>query len=79
LFEWIENRLVISSIFVWFAGFVVYMLLTVLSMKKSPASSLELPENSEVSAEHDEQDEGLSFRGARSLLRHWSHSVAVRL
>ena len=25
-FEWIENRLVVSSIFVWFAGFVVYMI-----------------------------------------------------
>lgn len=24
-FEWIEKRLVVSSIFVWFAGFVVYM------------------------------------------------------
>jgi len=43
------------------AGFVVYMLLTVLSMKKSPASSLELPENSEDSAEHDEQEEGFKF------------------
>ena len=25
-FEWIENRLLVSSIFVWFAGFVVYMI-----------------------------------------------------